>query len=197
MKQIIKQIAKILFGDYSIYHIYSLSNEGQYRKLENLTDARFTVLEEEEVMQSKDQLIRDQTMYHGGDACAYGCVIGSEIVGLCYFWYGERYRTRNFWPLAEGEAKLVQIVVIPAMRGRGIASELIAFAAKDMSERGFHRLYARIWHSNTPSLKAFERASWDKVATVAEINPLRWKRPFRIPINRKREGGTRKLTKLF
>lgn len=132
------------------------------------------------VESSKDPLISEQAWYHGNDTQGYACLVDGRIVGVCYFWYGKTYLKRNFWPLAEGEAKLVQIVTIPEMRGHGVAAGLIASAANDMFDRGFHCLYARIWHSNAPSARAFQRAGWRHVATVIEVYPLRRQAPFRI-----------------
>jgi RimJ/RimL family protein N-acetyltransferase len=44
-------------------------------------------------------------------------------------------------------------------------------------------LYARIWHNNTPSLRAFEHAGWEPIGTLIEMNPLRLSQPwrFRLP----------------
>jgi RimJ/RimL family protein N-acetyltransferase len=82
----------------------------------------------------------------------------------------------------------VQIVTIPEMRGFGVASHLLAYAARDMFRIGFHCVYARIWHSNTPSLRAFQRAGWGRVATVIEVNPLRRKTPLRITWRKRGHG---------
>ena len=41
----------------------------------------------------------------------------------------------------------MQIIVLPEMRGQGVASNLIKFATQDMYQRGFKHLYARIWWS--------------------------------------------------
>jgi hypothetical protein len=43
---------------------------------------------------------------------------------------------KGVWPLAQDEAKRVQIVVIPRIRGRAVATSLIACAAEDMFRNG-------------------------------------------------------------
>ena len=118
--------------------------------------------------------------YLGHQANAYGCFFEQRLIGLCVYWHGERYAARNFWPLRSHEAKLVQIVVSPEMRGRGVATALIEVSARGMADCGFNTLYARIWHSNLPSIRAFQRAAWRRIALVAEINPLRCARPIRL-----------------
>jgi RimJ/RimL family protein N-acetyltransferase len=136
---------------------------------------------------SQDETIAEQAWYGGSGAHAFACLSESHIVGLCYFWFAERYRNRNYWPLAEGEAKLVQIFTIPEMRGRGLATELIGYASGELFRLGFRRLYARVWHSNTPSSRAFIRAGWKRVATIIEVNPLRRETPFRITLAARRQ----------
>lgn len=73
-----------------------------------------------EVETSSESLIRDQAFYLGQGALAYANYLDDRIVGLCIYWYGERYRMRNFWSLRDREAKLVQIVTAPGHRGNRI-----------------------------------------------------------------------------
>jgi RimJ/RimL family protein N-acetyltransferase len=185
MKQFIKKIARLLLGDYSVYHIYSNSAEKIQATLPNSAGLAFSILEKEQTESNNESLVREQSSYHGPETYSYACLKDEQIVGLCYFWHGDRYRKRNFWPLADGEAKLVQIVTIPRVRGHGIATDLIAHASLQMFGQGFKRLYARIWHSNLPSLRAFQRAGWQRVATVIEVNPLRRASPIRIRFHAK------------
>lgn len=173
MKKLIKRLAALILGDYSAFHIYANSVGAKMMSALASDSFQFVMIEKTAVESSGDELIREQAWYHGADAHAYACLLDSRIVGLCYFWHGGRYRTRNYWPLADDEAKLVQLVTVPDMRGRGVASSLIEHASADMAKQGFHRLFARVWHSNTPSSSAFARAGWNRVATVVEVHPFR------------------------
>lgn len=186
LKKFAKMLARILLSDYAIYHIYSQA-VWQEVALQSKVPAGFRCIgiDRQSIDASADPLIRDQAGYAGTGASAYACFDGERIVGICFYWFGERYLQRNFWPLKDGEAKLVQIITLPDMRGRGIARALIAGSSELMREKNFHRLYARIWHSNTPSLHAFERAGWRRVATVIEINPLRRSRAVRIRLEKR------------
>jgi RimJ/RimL family protein N-acetyltransferase len=180
MKRLAKKLAKLLFGNYSVYYIYACKAGQGERAAANASGFRFAPVDKAQVESSNAALIVDQSAYHGSDTHAYACFRGARIVGSCYFWHGARYRERNFWPLARDEAKLVQIVVIPRMRGRAVATNLIACAAENMFQKGFRCLYARIWHSNTPSWRAFQRAGWVRVAVVIEARPLPWLAPLRV-----------------
>src|SRR5690606_29173819 len=117
--------------------------------------------------------------YFTDGAIGWACYDPSRrIVGLCVYWFGERYKQRNFWPLKDDEAKLVEVITLPEMRGRGLASCLIDHSGDEMFRLGFRRLLARVWHSNTPSLRAFANAGWLPQTTVIDIFPLgraRWR----------------------
>lgn len=179
--ELFKKLARMFFGEYSAYCIYSQSTEAALH-VRPEAEGKFSVrqVDESAIRDSSDSLIREQAEYAGPGSCAYACFDGDRIVGLCFYWFGSRYLQRNYWPLAEGEVKLVQIVSIPEMRGRGVATRLIASSFQDLVQKGFRRAYARIWHSNTPSRRAFERAGWKKIALVVEVNPLRRSRPIRV-----------------
>jgi ribosomal protein S18 acetylase RimI-like enzyme len=182
MTKHLKSLARLLLRDYSFYHIYR-RNCAEEKPL--LTDGlRFKTIEQKEIDSAADRIIADQAWYHGQNTNAYACFKGSRIIGLCFFWHGERYRKRNFWPLADQEAKLVQLFVLPEMRGQGIGKSLIQFATRDMSRREFKYVYARIWRSNTASLRAFKSAGWNRVATVIEIFLWGRNKPFRLELGR-------------
>lgn len=181
MKTLAKKMARTILGEYSAYYIYA-SPVGNGMKPSLPPEASFRVegIDESSIMRSQDALIRAQAGYAGPGAYAYACLEDDRIVGLCFYWYGERYLERNYWPLSDGEAKLVQIISLPEFRGRGIATTLIKNSCLDLMGKGFCRAYARIWHSNTPSIRAFGRAGWNRIALVVEINPLRRRRPIRM-----------------
>jgi RimJ/RimL family protein N-acetyltransferase len=124
--------------------------------------------------------IRALENYRGDDAACFAIFETDSPVAVCWFWFGETYTQRNFWPLQDRQAKLVQITTALPYRGKGYAPRLLAFAAAEMKHRGFEQLYARIWHSNSPSIAAFEKAGWRYGAFVAELHPLGKTRPWRI-----------------
>lgn len=183
MKSFAKTLARVLLGDYSIYHVYARSaSENTRSGVAASTDVDVRPIDAPVLRAHDDTSIREQSGYAGAGSLAYAAYAGDRILGVCFYWFGERYRTRNFWPLQADEAKLVQIWVHPDARGRGVATRLIADSFEAVTRQGFRRTYARIWHSNLPSLKAFERAGWIRIARVVEIDPLRRKRPFRLEL---------------
>lgn len=173
--------ARFLLGEYSAYFIYE--REAAWGLPAASLPAHtmsVRLVDGATIRASSDSMIREQAHYAGEGSHAFACFHGDRIAGVCFYWFGERYRSRNYWPLGDREAKLVQIISVPELRGKGSASVLIVESFRLMAANGYAKAYARIWHSNTPSLRAFERAGWRRRALVIEINPFRQRRPMRL-----------------
>jgi RimJ/RimL family protein N-acetyltransferase len=184
----LRTILRRLLGDYALYRIYSCSPGMESVAVHD--GARFEPLTSlDPLVQSSDTELRGLAPYAGREAFGFGAWIGADLAAACWFWVGDRYRQRNFWPLDEGEAKLVQIVTAERHRGRGLARELIRYSTVEMARIGFRRLYARVWHSNEASIRAFERAGWQYIAFVAEAHPFGSRRPARITWRRRSARG--------
>ncbi|WP_426320350.1 GNAT family N-acetyltransferase [Pseudoduganella sp. R-43] len=181
MKALLKQLARAVLGDYSIYRVLQRrASAGPAPMPPQAAGFVIGPVQRAEIEASPDPVMREQAFYAGEGARAYACRDGGQIVGLCFYWYGERYLPRGFWPLQDKQAKLVQIITAPAMRGRKVAPALIAASGADMAAQGFDCLFARVWHNNHPSLRAFAAAGWTRCALVVELNPLRRARPWRL-----------------
>lgn len=176
-----RRFARSLLGDYAAYYVYaSPANSDARRTFGGQSGMQVQAIDQGVRFPTSETLVQDQAQYFGPGSYAYACLLDGRIAGVCIYWYGERYLKRNFWPLEAHEAKLVQIISSPEMRGRGVATALIAGSCADLLGKGFQRAYARVWHSNLPSRRAFERAGWTRKALVVEINPLRRQRPYRL-----------------
>lgn len=183
MKQFLKYFIKAILGEYSIYYIYHWTlTDSQIEKSSNTFHANVCPIDKEALLGSSDPLIRDQIAYIGTGSLAYGVFEKNNIIGVCFYWHGDRYRTRNFLSLNDNEAKLVQIVMSSDHRGQGFATELISKSSLRVATQGFTHLYARIWHSNIASIRAFERSGWRRTALIFEVNPARTSRPLRVRI---------------
>ena len=90
----------------------------------------------------------------------------------CSVWYGEQYKTRNFWPLKSDECKLISLETVAAAKGKGLAPLLIRQVTRHMAAMGFATIYARVWHSNNASLRALAKAGWTRHVIVIDIFPL-------------------------
>lgn len=194
MFDFLKKLALVLLGDYALYFIYRLNAESVEPGTDGfLASLEFREIDEAAARASVDPLVQSQIQYFGSEALAFARLDHEQVVGICIYWFGDRYRTRNFWPLADGDAKLVQIVTRADMRGHGIARSLIISSSRAMMGRGFRSLYARVWHSNKPSWRAFSRSGWTRIALVIEINPLRRPSPMRLVLGRQPPGSSRTI----
>jgi ribosomal protein S18 acetylase RimI-like enzyme len=166
-----KVIARRLLGDYQYYRILRVDRDAAkppapagvfVRRLERL----------DPLMASPHSEVAELASYRGDQAACFVAEEAGTVVAACWYWFGETYQRRNFWPLRPGEAKLVQITSAAARRGRGIAEALIRTSTVEMLDAGFEALYARVWHSHGASLRAFEKAGWRDHASVIEAQPF-------------------------
>ncbi|WP_137938629.1 GNAT family N-acetyltransferase [Chitinivorax sp. B] len=181
MKELLKSVARALLGEYSIYYILTYEHKDKYAS-HSPSPAGYTValVDETTIRQCTDPLMQAQAHYAGDGSLAYACLQNGHIVGLCFYWFGARYLRRNFWPLKENEVKLVQIVTAQAMREKKVAYTLLTATLPLVLQHGFDRAYARVWHSNKPSMRAFFNAGWTRHALVIEVRPFGRKQPLRF-----------------
>jgi RimJ/RimL family protein N-acetyltransferase len=184
LKNYLKKIIRALLGAYEIYYIYCWSSDtpedtGSSGSLQHAVKRVDTA----DIEQSASALVLENQGFAGDGSHSYIYQGEDDVLGVCFYWHGNRYKARGFWPLAEGEAKLVQIETAPQARSRGVATELIRCSSQDMHRSGYTRLFARIWHSNTPSLRAFEKAGWTRTALVVQTFPLKRAKPLRFTWN--------------
>ena len=176
----LKKIAHAFLGDYALYRIYAVELN---KKISYATPLlQFMPIESSVVLaQSDSEAIRNLAAYYEREfAFGFGARMKDTLVAACWFWAGSTYKKRNFWPLKENEAKLVQISTHENFRGRGYAPLLLAYAAEAMRLKGYTKLFARVWHSNFASISAFEKAHWQYIAFVMEVYPLGRKKAWRL-----------------
>jgi ribosomal protein S18 acetylase RimI-like enzyme len=173
----VREIVKKAFRVVVPYDLYWI-----YRAAENLPQiptppgVAITPVDTEQVKASPHAAINGLVGYGGPESAGFGAWADGKLVAVCWFWWGDRYRTRgNLWPIGSNASKLVQITTDPDFRGRGIAPALITAGVHAIRERGFTEVYARIWHSNRASLHAFQKGGWLRLAFAARI----WGVPFR------------------
>lgn len=167
--------AQLILGDYELFRIYRCDLE----TIESFdpsnhqdTGYHFRKVDQEEVLSAANSLIRDRSRYGGDDAIGYAVFYADEIVCLQWYWHGERYKRRNFWPLREDEAKSVDLITVEEHQRKGLATALKLYSANDLKRSGFNRLYSRIWHSNHSSIRVSEKAGWSYIAFVIEFLSL-------------------------
>lgn len=119
--------------------------------------------------------------YSGKDAFGFAIIRDNTKLCTCWVWFGERYLKRNYWPLKRAQAKLIALQTEEFARGQGLAPLLLQYAASVLAAQGFTDLYARIWHSNHPSRRAFRKAGWHFHALVLEFDAFKRRRRIVLP----------------
>jgi GNAT superfamily N-acetyltransferase len=105
--------------------------------------------------------------------------------------------TRATLELRPDEAKLIDVITMPEYRGRGFGPRFIQHITRDMRRRVTGSIYARVWHRNSVSERAFAKAGWSRAGTVWFICPAfsGWgrgrKRMVRLSFLRPIAGGIR------
>lgn len=142
---------------------------------------RFAELSARDVANSAFAELRECEWYGGQGAHLFGILrYDGVLVCMQCLWFGERYRQREFWPLAADDAASVHLVTAASERGKGLATRLKQYSAGRLREMGFAHLYSRIWWTNTASLRVSEKAGWSQVGIVLEIQTP-WRR---VPVRR-------------
>ena len=162
MRRLLALLARPLFGDYEFYSIYASSDPHQL-----IAGSGIRIAAPYELVKASLPGIRDLKSLTGPDNICFVLEENTEIVCACIYSFGADCRDPNaFWPLREREAQLVQITTAPNARNCGHARSLVATSSLIMLNRGFEKLYARIWHGHHASERAFVAAGWRRVAWV-------------------------------
>lgn len=181
MRHSLARLARWLLGDYGLYKIWRLDASDA-----TSSPAPFHVrpLQPADLHQSGvAPELAESAWYFGEQAQGFGCYRDESLLGIAFYWHGARYASRHSWPIPDNAAKLVHIVTSIAARGQGVATILYRESALMMHAQGWHTVYARIWHSNVPSMTAVQRAGWQPCGWLVQINPMRrgqaWSLKFR------------------
>lgn len=180
LKQVIKELAGRLVAEYRINWIYVSTAPDKAARSAELTEvdeALCALLDKSPTLQVRKAARYARSGLKGLALCEQG-----KPVCVAHFAEPEQYDRAATWPLAQGEAALMDISTEEAARGKGHAVRLIRQASEYYLGRGYRRLIAFIWWSNQPSVRAFTKAGWKRAGLSIEVRRgPRW-RSLRIPL---------------
>lgn len=178
LKAVARKLLRLFLGDYSAYYVYKADTS----RLPVMNSASRTVkaINDAVIREDRAAFARDLHGWSGPGLFFYGCFQENLLAGICVYASGSRNSQQEFWPLKEGEATLLQVITRPDMQNQGVGRTLIGESGRLMMKEGVQTVYARVWHSNAPSLHAFDRSGWKRIALVAEVDPFRSRKPFRL-----------------
>lgn len=114
-----------------------------------------------EVGEADEQRLREHSWYFGERANGYGIWDRDRLVCLCWIWHHDDPRMPvDFQGLPPTDAVVVDVLTATTHRGRNLATRIIQHAEQEQASRGVRRMWAWIWHSNHPSIRAFTKAGW-------------------------------------
>ena len=174
----IRRLIKAVVGEYELWHMFSIATKDcripdQPAIVQPITD--FSLLD----MPGVDPELR-RHRWDRPDALAFCVLINDIPVGICWYGTGELLADRNVGLLPPDEAELIQITISDPYRYRHIGRALIRETALLMRDKGYHRLYAQVWHSNRPSQHAFRAAGWRRARRIYTISPPWLPRPLKL-----------------
>lgn len=180
VRTILKKLLISLLGDYEIYWIYrkALVPDNLIAALPDVVSCKRLY---EADLDDAAAIFSRQKNYLGEQAVGYGLYVDDILVSACFYWFGERYKQRNFISLPDAAAKLVQIITAPEQQGKGYAAMLLSHSAERMQQQGFKQLYARVWHNNHPSNAIFRKKQWQRLHLRVRVYPLGRSLIFTLP----------------
>jgi GNAT superfamily N-acetyltransferase len=177
--------------DYACFKVYSISLMGRPARKVVAMPPSYWIAEvsAEDLERSPYPELRDCRDYLGPEAHVFGIYRADGVLACVQcLWFGERYKRTSFWRLEPREAASVHLVAARPEQGKGLGTCLKQETAERMRQRGFSRLYSRIWWTNTASLRVSEKAGWSHVGTVFDVVLPGMHEPLRV-IRRKSMNG--------
>lgn len=181
VKKLFKKATHFFLGDYHFYKIFYL-DLNTISEFNSKADYEFSPLTDPNELEESDcTQIQNMTGYAHNGSFGYVARINNKIIAVTYAWSPELYRKqRNFWPLKSSEVKIVQSVTHKDYRSKGVGSQLINFAVSDLKKKGFQKVFGRIWHNHTVSIKMIKKSGWSYAGLIIEIFPFNRERSFRF-----------------
>ena len=100
LKQLARFVTKAflrkILGEYACYRVFAHDLDLHDINVKLEAPYRFADLKESDILEADDEFIRARAWYAGSDARGFGVYRGKKLVCIQWFWYGDRYRTRNF-----------------------------------------------------------------------------------------------------
>ena len=185
LRDFLKAIASKLFERYELQRIYRLDLSGVDEAIPE-TEYVLRRITQSDVERCPVARIRERAGYGGEHAHGFAVFEGESIVCMSWFWDGERFRDHYLCRPAEREAVMVDLVTVDSHKGRGLAPLLTRFAAAEFKRAGFRTLHTWVWHSNSASIRSFEKAQWTCTAYLVYLKlrglpAIHFRRKRRVP----------------
>lgn len=181
-RELFKRALHAALGDYQYWKVFCI--DLPQPALELPEDVAIRPVTADELDAVPDSGMRDRGVFGGDGALGFGLFVADELVAVQWYWWGERYqaeRDGRSWVLPPDAAKSLGLYTRPEYRGQGHAMVLKQHTAHLMGQRGFARLYSRIWHSHKSSIRVSRKIGWRVVGSYVEVSPFSRRIQLRLP----------------
>lgn len=168
MKTAIRAILRLCFTDYRVNWIYA--SHGAAPEIWSDTEDICAINNRirAALAASSTAKVRNSLSYAHAGLTGYVLLAGGLPLCVAHFATPSQYDRAGTWPLRAGEVALMDIATEQTVRGRGLAVRLIAMTTRLLVQQGTRRVIAFIWWSNTPSVRAFTKAGWQRIGLSIE-----------------------------
>jgi ribosomal protein S18 acetylase RimI-like enzyme len=190
LKEPMKQLVRVVFPHYELNRVYRFDTE--QLAFEPPEGAVLAPIRDRGAIDASavDETIRTHGWYAGDHAYGFGLWTNAKLVAMTWFWTRDRPGLPPwFATLREDEAVMMDLITSPAFRGHGYASVITNYSASELRKRGYRRLWTWVWHSNTPSIRSFEKAAWIYDHFLIRVEPFWCKRAISFRLNRSPRDG--------
>ncbi len=160
IKERLKSLGKLLLGGYEINRMYHSPPLHEHFVCPD--GAHFATIETtRQVAGCEYPEISRHAWYTSKPGHSYGAWENGRLVCFCTYWTNtEDNLPRRFRNIRDDEIVMVDLITAESARGKGLSVQMMAFSASELKKLGYRRCLTWIWHSNHPSIRAFEKAGW-------------------------------------
>jgi RimJ/RimL family protein N-acetyltransferase len=165
-KAMAKSVLNRLFRDYRINWIYASSAT---KRDIAATPQPLSPVQIDALLTSPTAKMRNAARFSQGGLDGFAMEVDGTPACVAHFADHARYDRNGTWVIGNNEIALMDIATEEAMRGRGLAVQMITAMTQHYITQGRDRVIAFIWWSNTPSVRAFDKAGWKRIGVSIEV----------------------------
>ena len=170
-----------LLADYRINWIYAGGPWCAGRKAE-LEVAPIDAAMAELLAASPTAKMRNSLSYTRGGLTGLVLVENGKPVCVSHVADPAHYDRSATWPLRANEVAVMDLATEDALKGRGLAVQLMQATTSTHLAHGKSRVIAFIWWNNTPSVRAVTKAGWRRIGLSIEVQIARKWFALRLPL---------------
>ncbi len=144
----VKELVKRLLPNFELYRVY----QTQLRDYQPPVTIDYQVVDLASTEFTEQKLYKETALYSGEHSYGYGLIFEEQLVAVQWYWFSHRCENLKWWPLPDNSIISMHIQVDQYYQGKGLSTQLKAFALNELSAKGFDYVYSRVWHNHWASI---------------------------------------------